>query len=478
MRYWRYAFLSLLFIDLVSSLKAEMKGCYHNDSTILLNQNQDDTLTIGGIHITGNRITRLHIILRETTFKIGDKLLRSELKQKLYETRNLIYNTGLFVDDSVFINQEDKGTVAIEITVKERWYFFPLPYFILVDRNFNQWWVQEKGSLSRVNYGVKISENNLTGRNDKLTVWLIDGYNRQVSLRYSLPYINRSLTQGINIGFTYSSQHDLNYATSDQNKQLFVELQNEYARVFKRVDLSYTYRPNIKIRHLFRIAYNNESIADSIQQLNPLYYPNQQKQISYVDFNYNFRYTNADYNAYPTKGFIGEAFLYKRGLDRATNLWQAGIHEIFASHLTRTSFFQLEAAATIKSPFANYFINQALFGYGYYTLRGMEYYVVDGKSGALGKLTLYKELFSYIYKTPFRTKTHDKIPFRVYLKAYTDAGYCYNPFVSNNYFNNKLMHTWGIGLDIVSIYDLVIRFEYSFNQLGDNGLYLHGSSGF
>jgi len=39
--------------------------------------------------------------------------------------------------------------------------------------------------------------------------------------------------------------------------------------------------------------------------------------------------------------------------------------------------------------------------------------------------------------------------------------------------NNKYLHTWGIGLDILTIYDVVLKFEYSFNQLGDKGFYFH-----
>jgi len=35
-----------------------------------------------------------------------------------------------------------------------------------------------------------------------------------------------------------------------------------------------------------------------------------------------------------------------------------------------------------------------------------------------------------------------------------------------------LLRTWGLGLDIVSIYDFLFKIEYSFNQLGRNGLYL------
>ena len=36
-----------------------------------------------------------------------------------------------------------------------------------------------------------------------------------------------------------------------------------------------------------------------------------------------------------------------------------------------------------------------------------------------------------------------------------------------------MLYTGGIGLDIISIYDVVLRIEYSFNQLNQNGLFVN-----
>ena len=41
-----------------------------------------------------------------------------------------------------------------------------------------------------------------------------------------------------------------------------------------------------------------------------------------------------------------------------------------------------------------------------------------------------------------------------------------------NMLNNKMLYTGGIGLDIISIYDVVLRVEYSFNQLNQSGLFV------
>ena len=479
MRYWVAVFLFFFFEHTVSaqSVKSSDTAAPVSISSAV-NSPKNELIFIGDVIITGSKKTKGYIILRETTFKKGDQLSMVELNKKLIESKQLIYNTGLFVDDSVYISLQKGNIVYINIDVKERWYFFPLPYFRLVDRNFNQWWVQENRSLDRVNYGIKFMQNNFSGQNDKLNIWLINGYSQQITLRYDLPFIDKKLTQGFNIGYAYARQREINYATSTDNKQLFFKLQDDYVREISRFDLTYSYRPDQKVRHFFRVSYTNESVADTVLKLNPLYYPNHVTGIKYLDFGYFYRYYNTDYNTYPTKGVIGEAFVYKRGLDNITNLWQIGGHGLFSNPIGNKMFFHIEGAASVKFPSTDYFINQPLFGYGYYLLRGMEYYVVDGQAGALGKFTLYRELFKYVYKTPFHSKTQDKIPFRFYLKAYSDVGYSYSPVINNNYFNNTLMRTWGLGLDVVSIYDFVFRFEYSFDQLGNKGLYLHAHSDF
>lgn len=477
MRYWFAVLLFVFFKQETFSQPARVA----DTATVVsdsVQEKKDPVVFIGDVIVTGNKKTRTYIIIRETTFKKGDQVLESDLSKKLIESKQFIYNTGLFVDDSVYVSSRKGNVVFINIDVKERWYFFPLPYFILIDRNFNQWWVQENRSLARVDYGIKFMQNNFSGQNDNLNIWLINGYDQQITLRYTLPFVDKKLTQGFNVGFTYSRQREINYATSTGNQQVFLKLPDDYSRSVTRFDLTYSYRPDQKIRHFFRVSYNSESIADTVLKLNPAYYPGNTTSFKYIDFGYYFRYYNTDYNIYPTKGIIGEAFIYKRGLDNISNLWQIGFHALYAKPILPKTFFRIESAASVKFPTRDYFVNQPLFGYGYYNLRGMEYYVVDGTAGALGKFTLYRELFSYIYKTPFHSKTHDKIPFRVYLKAYGDAGYSYSQNITNTLFNNKLMYSYGVGLDIVSIYDFVFRFEYSFNQLGNNGLYLHAHNSF
>ena len=45
--------------------------------------------------------------------------------------------------------------------------------------------------------------------------------------------------------------------------------------------------------------------------------------------------------------------------------------------------------------------------------------------------------------------------------------------IQKSFLNNRMLYTGGMGFDIVSFYDTCIRLEYSINQLGQKGLFLH-----
>ena len=79
---------------------------------------------------------------------------------------------------------------------------------------------------------------------------------------------------------------------------------------------------------------------------------------------------------------------------------------------------------------------------------------------------------------PFNIKILPKVPFAFYGKTYADAGYSYIKRQFDTRLNNRLLYSGGIGLDIVTLYDISFRIEYSFNQLGENGLFLHTKGGF
>ena len=68
------------------------------------------------------------------------------------------------------------------------------------------------------------------------------------------------------------------------------------------------------------------------------------------------------------------------------------------------------------------------------------------------------------------------LQYAFYLNAFFDMGFVDNMYPMpelNNDLENTLLIGYGIGLDFVTYYDIVLRFEYSVNRMGEHGFYLH-----
>ena len=434
------------------------------------------SLVIADIAITGYKQTKPYIIEREIPFKRNAEIKRAELPGLIELCRQQLMNTSLFVDVEVKPTFITRDIVLIDVKVKERWYLFPLPYFKMIDRNFNTWWVEHKRSLQRINYGLKFMHNNVSGRNDKLNFWLVGGYTQQASIRYENPFLDKSLKHGMNVGFSFSRNREINYGTS-LNKQSFFKNENDFLIKQIHFDLTYSYRPAVKTRHYFSVSYNDLQIQDTVLKLNPSFFPSAQRRVRYPDMSYNIQYYNVDYIPYPLKGVFADAHIYKR-FGNQNNIWQIGGKGTYSMQLKPSSYLQFQASGLIRFPFKQPYFNTRMFGTSDLYLRGMEYYVIDGVAGGVVRGTAIQRALKFNLPMPVKTKLVDKIPVQIFLKAYSDLGYSYNPNPGNSMLNNKLLRAWGFGVDIVTIYDIVLKLEYSFNQLGDKGFYVHSKSDF
>jgi len=232
--------------------------------------------------------------------------------------RQQLMNTALFHHVVVASKDFEGNKVNILVEVKERWYLFPMPYFKPVDRNLNQWLVEQKASLDRVNYGVKLKYNNATGRNDKFMLWLINGYTRQISFGYDRRYIDKKLKWGAAVGFSYGKNRGFNYSTVNV-KQVFRKDTDNYIRRFMNANFSVSYRRALNTRHTFGIGYSSEEVNDTIVALNPAYFKEGRHSIGYPSLYYNMTWLNLDYIPYPTRGYTAQVTISKNGLNSSIN---------------------------------------------------------------------------------------------------------------------------------------------------------------
>jgi hypothetical protein len=76
-------------------------------------------------------------------------------------------------------------------------------------------------------------------------------------------------------------------------------------------------------------------------------------------------------------------------------------------------------------------------------------------------------------------KQFNKAHYSVYLGIFSDIGYVIDKQnQAINSLSNTLLWSKGIALDYVTYYDKLLRIEFSINQLGEKGVFLHFSNPF
>ena len=432
-----------------------------------------NVFTIREIAVSGNRKTKESVILRELPFQSGEIYGLSELVKEFETGRKRLLSTALFHEVVISLKGFEGNNIDILVAVKERWYLFPVPYIKFVDRNINQWIVEQNAKLNRVNYGLKVLYNNVSGRNDKLNLYLINGYTKQVSLSYYRPYIDKKMKWGINTGFAIGKNREVNYNTI-YDKQVFFKDTNNFVRSFTRAFGEATYRPAIKTTHRFGISYTLEKVTDTIVSLNPSYFTEGRDKFSFPELYYLMSYMDVDYNPYPLKGYIAELYVAKRGLNHTINMWLLSAKASGSWEIAKKLYFGAKLAGAVKAPFKQPYFNQRLFGYGDFFMQGYEYYVVDGVAGGYAKASLTREVLNLGFQVKRKKDVIPyRIPFKAYAKTFVNAGYAYHSTPETNTLNNRMLYSWGVGIDILTHYDFTLKFEWSFNVLGENGLYLH-----
>src|SRR6187402_2931280 len=215
------AFIFSLFSILSNGVDQNPQRIEYADSvkrpahTKLVMDSTGTFLTLNRIFIVGNSVTRDPIILRELTYKSGDIVYSGDLQGVLESDKKKLINTRLFNTVEIRVLELADNTFDLLINVNERWYTFPSIIFELSDRNFNEWWQTYNHDFSRVNYGVKLYQYNMRGRNETLRLTAQMGFTRRFEISYRIPYIDKKQKQGLIVNFDFSESKNVASKTLD-----------------------------------------------------------------------------------------------------------------------------------------------------------------------------------------------------------------------------------------------------------------------
>jgi outer membrane protein assembly factor BamA len=440
---------------------------------------QTDTIPkhrIGSIQINGLRHTRSPIVQRELLFKVGDLRSQQEMKHQLIESKYLIQNTNLFAEINLKAEQDSLGEWQVRIELREKWMIYPLPKFNLLDRNFNEWWYTFNGDLDRIVYGIQVTHLNVSGRADPLTFRWYNGFNRTWSLSYVQPNIDEHMRNGISIGASFIDHRVLSYKTGFDNRLMQLQsnqpLRNTISASFTLRHRNLLYNRSFFTAQISRI-HVSETVLDTSK--NPSYLNSGSSTVWFPDISYSWQHLHVDNINFPLKGNAYGINITKRGVGWNGNLNMLSIDGYWKKYrpLPRDFFLRLQVAGLVKLPFEQPYYNQRALGYGDYMLSGLDRYVIDGVASLLVKSSISRKLFSIELPNPLQMRQLRRIPLQVYLRGFTHQGTSYLPQGELFKMNNRWLYTGGFGIDLISVYDVRFALDYSFNQFGENGLFLH-----
>lgn len=438
------------------------------------------------ISVQGNKKTRKYVILRELTFKLGDTLNLENLVDEVFvQNRLFLLNTGLF--NEVLFNIKDWDTdnkrIHIEISVRENIAVFPIPIFELADRNFNVWWTEMKRDLQRVNIGLSLYHINLTGRDDPLKLTYQTGYTRKMELEYELPGFNKKRTLGLFFNTLRTRNREIPYRTSGDILQ-FRRSDTDFLFNRFRSSLALVYRPKFFSFQRLELFFHRNKITDFVKdELNPDFFGNDQTRLTYFALAYQWMTDNRDLKVFAQKGNFATVTLRKDGLGITKDRNALSLKARYSHYFKMKERWSLEMTTQARYNFIReyqpYYDYKAL-GYEEDYLRGYEFYVVDGLDYFYQKSSLR---FRFLEKT-FNVgklspiKSMRKIPVTAFLSLNSDLGGTRDPlYATGNDLSNRVLWGRGIGLDIIVYYVLVAQIEYSFNHLGEGGLFIHVRTG-
>jgi outer membrane protein assembly factor BamA len=463
------AFLLLLLGFLCASISVLANSQVTTLPIDTVGQIKDTTrlLTVNRVLIIGNKRTRDQIISRELSLKPGDTIRADKLNETLLWDKRKIYNLRLFNVVTIRSLEMSPSSIDLLVDVEERWYTWPAPIFELSDRNFNEWWQNYNHDFGRINYGIKLDQYNVRGRNETLRITAQFGFTQRFDLSYNIPYIDKKQKQGLSIGFDYSNPKNIAYFTEDHKLQFLNT--KEPLRVSKGASISYTYRKSFFETHSISFGYRSTQVSDTIVNLNPNYYSSASSKQEFANLSYSFRSEHRDVVMYPLKGYQFSGYIQKNGLGFDSNVNQWIFNLTYAYHHDLRKGFNLSnfSSAYLSDPSVQPYSLYGTLGYQRQVLRGYEIYVIEGPKFFVNKTTFKKKIFSRAVRWEnMPLEQFRYLPFAVYLKTFVDFGYVenydyYQEKNINTRLSNKLLAGYGTGLDLIFPYDVVFRLEYA-----------------
>lgn len=435
-------------------------------------------ICIAGIRISGNKKTKEFTILRELPFRVGDVLPEDLLIIRLKVATENLDNTSLFnyvyVDYMLdTVDREDCLSCIVTVRVEERWYVWPQVSIKLEDRNLSSWLHEKDFNRITVGWGLRIY--NVFGMGHKVTASHYFGHEKGFRLGYYNIALDRQRTRLL--GFSLSSLYNRTVNVMSANdKVVYMKDPNHFLDHTWEGKIRYSYRPEIRTTHSIDIEYKRTQLRDTVLLRNKNYWGTNRLKTSTFTASYDYSYEHRNYIVYPTTGYYLGTTLTGATADR--------MHFFYGEFNLKTQYYEeffyrwywssrLNTGATFKNNRA--YIYDRHVGYEEKNISGYDYYVIDGQHYAILNsdirfLLMPKKIFTI--GSSEKVSKFRKIHFSLYTKLAFDIGYVRDKYRhESNTLANTFLWGSGLGLDLVTYYDIVLNCSYAVNKMGEGRFY-------
>ena len=446
---------------------------------LLLNGYMNATeIYISEICITGNKTTKDFIILRELPFRENDVLPEGKLLEQLQIAHEHLDNTSLFnfvyvdyVQD--FAENEDRKTIIVTIRVEERWYYWPEVRIKFEDRNLSSW-LKER-DINRITIGWGLRVDNVFGLRHTISLNHNFGYRQGFRLSYSNIALDKKRTRMLGFHVSYLFNKTVNLTSENDKVVYFKDPDNFLDKTFEGM-LNYTYRPGIRNTHIINVGYRKTHLNDTVMKMNKHFWGSEDIVNGTFTAIYKYSHEHRNLITYPTKGFFVGSEIQGSVADKG-NFFYGSLNLKFQYYgeISRRWFWssRLNTGATFKNKQAYYYDQHV--GYEEKNIVGYDFYVIDGQHYSILNNDIRFCIIpqrTYNFGSSKKLSKFTKIHLALYAKLSYDMGYAYNEYRHpTNKLPNTLLLGSGIGLDLVTYYDIVLNCSYAINKMGESGFY-------
>lgn len=440
---------------------------------------KEQVVAIKKIEIKGNKITKRHIITRELDFKVGDSFSIKTLDSLFKNAEKLIYNYNLFDDIKISISKIERGLATVLIELNERWYIYPGFIFRLADKNFNDWWVNRNRDLKRALIGGELVIFNFRGRAEKLAFGAKFGFETQLNLNYSVPFIDKKQRNGIQLWASHDRTKNLAYK-SDKNVRLFKSAQ-QTIKTTTKVSIEHKYRKKFYASHYTNFEFQSIQLADTAKYFAFNYLNNNQLTQKNLSLSYRYVWGRLDASSYPLVGTKFDVYLLKMGLGVFNDIDYWTFETSYSRYLQldkkKKWFYGTNLYVLYNTPENQGVHNFNGLGIRQRAMRGHDIYVVESGRMITQKNNFKRKIFHYEQDISkfMPLKQFRKFPITLYGKLFFDHGYAksYPNYTTTSNLTDRYLYAYGAGLDLILLYDYIIRFEYSLNTLNERHFFLN-----